>query len=446
MESIWSMDINIEKRESLIGNLKVDAAVIGAGMAGILIAYYLKKCGIDVVVLEADRIAGGQTKNTTAKITSQHGIIYQKLINSLGEERAGLYAKANEQAIDEYEELIVKENIGCHFERLPSYLYSEQEKFCLEEEARAAEILGIASHFETDCELPFEIKGAVCFEGQAQFHPLEFISALAEKLTIYEQTRVLSVKEHTIYTERGDVSAEHIIFATHFPIINIPGLYFMRQHQERSYVIALADAQKLKGMYYGADQNGLSFRNIGDVMLLGGSGHRTGENDIGGAYDFLRQRAGLYYSGYREIAHWSAQDCVTHDGIPFIGKYSRMRSYWYVATGFKKWGMTSSMISAQVICDEIMGRSNPYEKLFSPWRFHYKLSHKNLIKDVGISVKGLVNGHFRKKTVKCPHMGCELKWNQDEQCFECPCHGSRFDENGKLLDDPAQNGIENFQR
>lgn len=443
MKSIWCMNVEIERREPLIGSLKADAAVIGAGMSGILIAWFLKKCGINVVVLEADRIAGGQTKNTTAKITSQHGLFYHKLVNGLGEERARLYAQANETAINEYQKIIEEETICCHFERLPAYLYSTQERYCLEEEAGAASSLGIYAHFDTECELPFDVKGAVCFARQAQFHPLEFISGISKNLTIYEKTRVLSVKGHRIYTERGDVSAENIIFATHFPIINVPGLYFMRQHQERSYVLAATNAQRLNGMYYGIDGNGLSFRNAGDMMLIGGSGHRTGENEIGGAYEYLRIKANQYYRGYEEIACWSAQDCMPHDSIPFIGSYSHIRPYWYVATGFKKWGMTSSMIAAGIIRDEIMGVENPYQELFSPQRFHYKLSHKNLIKDIGISVKGLANGHFRKKAVKCPHMGCELKWNKDEQCFECPCHGSRFDQNGKLLDDPAQTALQN---
>lgn len=444
MKSIWSMDIELQKRESLIGSLNVEAAVIGAGMAGILIAYYLKKCGIDVVVLEADRVAGGQTKNTTAKITSQHGLFYHKLISNLGQEKAALYAKANETAINEYEKIIGEENICCQFKRLPSYLYSIQEQVNLEDEAHAAEILGIPSVFKTECELPFPIKGAVCFEQQAQFNPLEFINHISKNLSIYERTRVLSVKDHMIYTERGDVSAEHIIFATHFPIINIPGLYFMRQHQERSYVLAIKASQVLNGMYYGTDSNGLSFRSVDDVLLLGGSGHRTGENEIGGAYDFLRLKANQYYRGYQELACWSAQDCMPHDGIPFIGRYSCMRPYWYVATGFKKWGMTSSMISAKIISDGISGRENPYQEVFTPQRFHYKLSHRKLIKDIGISIKGLASGYFRGKAVKCPHMGCALKWNPDEQCYECPCHGSRFDQNGNILDDPAQTGIENF--
>lgn len=443
MKSIWSMNTEIEKRDTLIGSLKTDVAVIGAGMAGILIAYHLKKCGVNVVVLEADRIAGGQTKNTTAKITSQHGLIYKNLIKNLGIEQARLYAEANEWAINEYDALIKKENICCHFMRLPAYLYSEHEQLCLEEEAKAAEILGISSTFKTESNLPFAIKGSVCFKGQAQFQPLEFISALSKYITIYEKTPVLSVKGHMIYTERGNVFAENIVFATHFPIINVPGMYFIRQHQERSYVLALTDAQKLDGMYYGIDKNGLSFRNFEDILLLGGSGHRTGENTMGGAYDFLRIKANEYYKGYKEVAHWSAQDCMPHDSIPFIGKYSRIRPYWYVATGFKKWGMTSSMISARIICDEIIGEINPYKELFSPQRFHYGLSHKKLIKDIRISVKGLAKGHFFKKAVKCPHMGCELHWNKDEACFECPCHGSRFNEKGSLIDDPAQNGIKN---
>lgn len=467
MESKWSKETKIKDRESFIGNSKAEVVVIGAGMAGLLIARSLKKYGLDVVVLEANKIGSGQTKNTTAKITSQHGLFYDKLIKNIGKEKAEKYAVANQKAILEYQRMIEEENIDCEFERLPAYLYSvnncENEKINeklsygiekLQKEFTAVNSLGIRAEFKNACELPFEVNGVLKFEGQAQFNPLKFIHHISKKLTIYENSRVLCVKDHMIYTDRGDIFAENIVFATHYPIINIPGLYFLRQHQEISYVLAIKNAQKLTGMYYGVEKNSLSFRNTKDILLLGGSGHRTGDSkkymkeNISkcgrelGAYDYLRTKAKELYPDSKEIAHWSAQDCVTHDNIPYIGRYSYLRPYWYVATGFKKWGMTSSMVAAMIISDEIIGNISPYSEVFTPQRLNIKASYKNFIKDMGISVKGLAKGHFTNKTPKCKHLGCALTWNEDEKTWECPCHGSRFDKDGKLIDDPAQNDLD----
>ncbi|MCI8670328.1 MAG: FAD-dependent oxidoreductase [Lachnospiraceae bacterium] len=473
MESIWSEEVTIPQRKELIGGLNVEVAVIGAGMAGLLTAFFLKEHGCDVVVLEAERIAGGQTKHTTAKITSQHGLIYDKLIRNCGMEKAGLYAKANEWAIGAYEKIIEDKNFACDFQRLPSYLYSIKQTESLMAEADAAAALGIKAYYTKKNKLPFPTAGEVCFENQAQFHPLKFIRAISEGITIYENTRVISVKQHVIYTERGTVTANHIVFATHYPFINIPGFYFIRQHQERSYVLALSGAAQLKGMYYGIDRNTLSFRNSGDILLLGGGAHRTGENREGGSYEMLRKEARKLYPNATEIAHWSAQDCMPHDEIPFIGKYSKFRPYWYVATGFKKWGMTNSMIAAMIISDMIQGKENEYAELFTPQRFYFRASMKNLLKDIGKSTKGLVKGSFHfpftsveklpegyggivrkgfrrygvykdeqgvihQISAKCPHMGCELEWNPDELSWDCPCHGSRYDCDGKLIDNPAQ--------
>lgn len=277
MDSIWSQTVQIPERKALTTEEMADVAVIGAGIAGLLTAYYLQKEGKKVVVLEADRIAGGQTKNTTAKITSQHGMIYSSLIENYGEEKARLYAGANEMAIKEYEELIKKEQIDCHFERLSSYLYSTEDADKLKKEAKAAASLGIKSYFTQKNALPFKAVGAVCFEEQAQFHPLEFVKRLAEALIIYEKTRVLKVKGHCIETNRGKVFAKYIVFTTHYPFPNVPGLYFARQHQERSYVLALSGIPKWEGMYYSADENGISFRWFHDILLFGGGGHRTGK-------------------------------------------------------------------------------------------------------------------------------------------------------------------------
>lgn len=449
MKSIWSKTVQVPKGKELDGEIYVQNVVIGAGMAGILTAYFLKKKGEDVIVIEGDRIAGGQTKNTTAKITSQHDLIYHEMIKKAGLRKAEQYAEANEAAIKAYEKIIREEGIDCHFDRIPSYLYTREEsgKEKLKKEAEAANILGISADYIEENEvgeLPFKISGAVCFENQAQFHPLEFIAALAERLTVYENARVLAVKGHIIITDKGIVTAENIIFATHYPIANIPGFYFLRQHQERSYVLALEGEnvpKKLSGMYYGIDKGGLSFRSAEGKLLLGGGAHRTGKkvkNCDKAGYSYLSEQAQSCYPDANETAFWAAQDCMPHDKIPFIGKYSIFRPYWYVATGFKKWGMTSSMLAAMIISDMVCERSNPYARVFSPQRLMFRMGIKNFCIDVGESIKGLVKGLFGDKQQRCSHMGCHLEWNEEEKTWDCPCHGSRYEENGKLIDNPAK--------
>lgn len=473
MKSIWSETTEITERGSLPSNSSTEVAVIGAGMAGILTAYFLKCQGRKVMVLEADRIAGGQTKNTTAKITSQHGLIYSKLISKYGIENARLYAKANQEAIRKYQSIIEENHIDCDFERLSSFLYSTQDRESLMQEAQAAVKLGLPASFRENISLPFQTAGAVCFEHQAQFHPLKFIKALAQDITVYENTMVHAVKEHTIYTNRGTVTAQYIVFATHYPFPIVPGFYFIRQHQERSYVVAYSGTKHLDGMYYSIDDQGLSLRNYKDLLFIGGGAHRTGKHESGGSYTFIREQAEKYFPGGRETACWSAQDCKTHDELPFIGRYSSFRPYWYVATGFKKWGMTLSMISAMMISDEICGVENPYRKLFSPQRWHPLVAAKDFMIDLGTSVRGLLAayhiwscgkesdlkpgqggivrkglrryggyrdeaGTVHRISIRCPHMGCELLWNPDERSWDCPCHGSRFDYDGNLIDNPAQ--------
>lgn len=244
------------------------------------------------------------------------------------------------------------------------------------------------------------------------------------------------------------IEADNIIFATHYPFLNVPGFYFLRQHQERSYVVALEGQEvpdKLSGIYYSVDQGGLSLRSASGKLLLGGGSHRTGKKvcycEMTGFF-YLREQAKKYYPDAMETAYWAAQDCMPHDGISFIGRYSLFRPYWYVATGFHKWGMTSSMVSAMVISDMICGEQNPYEEVFTPQRLLIRAGIKNFCVDVGESVAGLTKGLFGKKEMRCRHLGCHLTWNEEEQSWDCPCHGSRFDKEGKLIDNPAQKHLE----
>lgn len=478
MESIWSKTTKIPERPVLQGDLTVEAAVIGGGLAGILTAYLLKKRNVNTIVLEAATIGSGQTKNTTAKITSQHDVIYSKLLKTFGEERARQYAQANQQAIGQYRRMINEQNIDCSFKESPAYLYSQklQDGPQLEEEANAAKSLGINAEFVFKTELPFPVAEAVKFHDQAQFNPLEFLKAISHDLNIFEGTRVIKVEDNHIFTDQGTVTAKYIVFASHFPFINMPGFYFARMHQERSYVLALDNVPVLNGMYLGIGAESLSLRSYDGKLLLGGGGHRTGENSKGGKYTFLREKAAQFFPQSKEILHWSAQDCMTLDGVPYIGQFSSSTPNWYVATGFGKWGMTSSMVAATLISDQITEIENPYAEVFSPSRFTPSASVSAFVTDMGQAVKGLSKQVFSLPrediealppghggiveydgekvgvykdddgeafivSVRCPHLGCQLEWNPDEKSWDCPCHGSRFDYKGNLLDNPAQKNL-----
>ncbi len=473
MESIWRKQSGEIVVQPVAVQEKYDVIVVGAGLTGLLTAYYLQEAGKRVLVLEADTVASGQTGRTTAKITSQHGLKYSDLIKKIGVEKARIYARANEAAIKEYEWLIKKEQIACQFEHATAYLYTQEDEKILIEEAKAAKFLGIDAFFVSQTKLPFQVKGAVGFRRQAQFSPLEFIKHIAGKLQILEHMRVLAVRGKRVYTEYHIFNADKIVVATHYPIRNVPGFYFLRQYQERSYALALADCEKVQDMYYSIDKEGLSIRQAGEFLLLGGGASRTGENKQGGAYAFLEHAAKEYFSEGKIVARWSAQDCMPHDGIPFIGRYSIFTPNLYVATGFQKWGMTTAMIAAITLRSEICGTLQPYAKLFSPQRVNICAAWSSLWTDIVISVRGLAKGFlhipveelqtlepghggiitiegkrfacYRDEkgelhtiSARCPHMGCELAWNPEEKSWDCPCHGSRFDIEGKLLDNPAK--------
>jgi len=472
MQSVWSDSCKFEKRKVLDKDIKTDVLVIGAGIAGILTAYMLRENGKEVVLIDKDEVCSGNTKNTTAKITSQHDLIYDNLISEFGLDMAKQYARANELAIEKYEKIIKERKIDCEFEKHSAYVYSLNEIDKIKKEVEAAKKLGICAEFVQNTNLPFEVKGAVKFNNQAQFNPLKFLKNISKDLLIYEHTRAVEIKENLVVTNRGNITANHIVVTTHYPIMNTPGYYFMRMHQERSYVIALENADNVNGMYIDVEKNGCSFRNYKNLLLLGAIDQRTGENEKGGSYDKLRKIAKDLYPNSKEKYHWSAQDCMTIDNIPYIGKYSDETENIYVATGFNKWGMTSSMVSAMIISDMILGKDNDFSEIFSPKRFDLSLSISNMAKDITETTKNFIaqkiyipsskiehikNGHagiveyngekvgvYKNNegkefivTTKCPHLGCQLGWNADELTWDCPCHGSRFDYKGKLIDSPS---------
>ena len=443
MNTIWTQSVSIPSRNHLPGDLSTDVAVIGAGLAGILTAFYLSQAGKQVVVLEADRIGSGQTQGTTAKITSQHGLIYQKLQTFMGKKAARIYASANQKAIMEFQRLIQARSIFCDFKKCSSCLYSIQNASLLQQESRAALESGIHSQFTTDTELPFSVKGAVYFSNQAQFHPLKFLESISSLLTVYEKTPVLKVDKtqthQVLSTPYGKVSARDVVFACHYPFPLIPGFFFLKMYQQRSYVLALSHAAQYETMYLGVEKEGLSFRSVGNTLLLGGNSHRTGKPSPQ-PYQSLSLTASHFYPHSTVCGQWSAQDCISIDHLPYIGRFSLSRPHWFIATGFQKWGMTTSMTAAHLLTDLIFGHSSAFESLFSPSRLNLRASAVEFMVHSIESGKGLLSG-IGKKDRRCPHMGCKLIWNPEEHTWECPCHGSRFDSQGALIDGPAQTSL-----
>ncbi len=476
MESYWQKTTTLTENNSFLGESDCDVVIIGAGMAGILTAYKLKTLGKNVIILDASHTASGQTRNTTAKITSQHGLIYHKLIGNLGIEKARQYAVANEKAITEYATIIKEHTISCDFNFTTAGLYAYEDTQSLELEKAAAEMLGISCEYSKDNELPFKTSGTLTFENQAEFHPLKFLEGISKDLTIYNNSRVTKVENNTVYTDNGKINAKHIVFTCHYPFVNFPGFYFLRMYQERSYVLALENTQKMNSMYIGIDGDKLSFRKYGDLMLLGGSGHHSGYNKEGGQYDYLSKTAKEFWKDSKEITHWSAQDCMTLDNIPYIGRFSPSKPNWYVATGFNKWGMTSSMVSSMIISDLICGKENEFAEVFNPHRLNLSMSVGNILKNVYVSAVNLsksfltyplksendvsegnadiVHYHGKKTALykenkdnihavspRCSHLGCQLVWNPEEKTWDCPCHGSRFTKDGECINEPAQSDL-----
>ena len=427
MGTIWTGEVKKRLQfDKLNEDIKTDVLIIGGGLSGILCAYMLKNNGVDCALVEADRICNGVTGGTTAKITFQHGLIYDKIINKYGVEKAGLYYKSQKQALEKFIELT--NMVDCDFETCSSIVYSMENREIIEKEITALERIGCNAEFCSETELPFSVSGAVKIKEQAKFHPLKFVNSIAKNLPIYENTKILELRPDGAITNNGRIETEKIIVATHFPFINKHGGYFLKMYQHRSYVMALENAAKIKDMYVDENMKGLSFRSHKGILLLGGGSHRTGAN--GGGWNELRDFADKYYKGWKEVSAWATQDCMTLDSIPYIGQYSKSTPNLYVATGFNKWGMTSSMAAAMLLCDLVCGKENEYADLYLPSR---NIIHSQLAVNVFESVKGLLTPTLPR----CPHMGCALKYNRQEHSWDCPCHGSRFDQKGKLLNNPA---------
>lgn len=487
-QSYWMASTPSTNYAALSEDIKVDAAIVGGGIAGISCAYLLTKENLKVAILEADKILQGTTGHTTAKITSQHGLIYSKIKNALSGEHAKQYADANEAAIRFIENISKELNIDCDFMHQPAYVYTQQDNYIQQiiDEAELAAKLGIkASYIE---EIPFgiPIKAAERFENQAQFHPRKYLLPLAEEVVknggrIYEQSRVVDIEENGAYvltTKQGNkITADKVIIASHYPFYNKHGMYFARIYTDRSYALAIKAKEKYPGgMYITAEEPGRSLRFIsseqGDLIMVGGEHHKTGQgDDTATHYENLADYANELFTVEDIPYRWSTQDCSTLDDIPYVGHYTADTPNLYVATGYGKWGMTNSTASAMLLKDLIIHGESPYQDVYDPSRKDIAASAKEFIKEnINVAIE-LVNGKFMPipsdfdikpgegKVINgngeragafrdekgalhlvnttCTHMGCELQWNSAERTWDCPCHGSRFTYEGDIVEGPA---------
>lgn len=498
-ESYWIASTDTTNYPALEENITVDVAIVGGGMTGITSGYLLTKEGLKVAIVDADNILNGTTGHTTAKITSQHSLIYDKLIKQIGMDKAKQYAQSNEEAIKLIAKIIEEKNIDCDFKWQDAYIYTQDDNYIkdIKNEAKAAIDLGIDAFFIDKLPLPFPIKGAVGFRKQAQFHPRKYLLSLANDITeggsyIFENTKAIDIEEiensdkYSVIMENGkSITAPKVIIASHYPFSNIKGMYFSRIYQERSYIVAIKAKSKFPdGMYINAETPTRSLRcqpyGDSELILVGGENHKVGHGkDINQSYKNLIDFANENFEVEEILYRWSAQDCTTMDYIPFIGSITSKHPNIFIATGYKKWGMTTSTVASMMLKDIITNGKSPWAEVYDPARFTYASSIWHYIKenlDVAanfisgklysgsmdteiekgqakvMDIDGQKVGAYRDESGKlylvnttCTHLGCEVKWNDAERTWDCPCHGSRFSPTGDVIDGPAFDPLETIE-
>lgn len=497
MNSLWlSNQKNFENILDKKEDIESDVCIIGAGIFGITCAYYLSRLGFSVTVLEKDFVGSKTTGHTTGKITSQHGLFYKYLVDSYNKKFAKDYLDANEKAIKNIKDIIDSEKIKCDFEYQNSYVYatSDVEYNALKLEYQVLNDLGFNCDFVTKTGLPFDVKGAICFKNQAQFNPIKYLDGLCDSIIskggkIITKAPAFDVQKsddfYTTFCSDFRVKSKYVIVATHYPFINFPGFYFTKMYQSSSYLIAIDSKKTLSnGMYISAASPAYSFRTAcyqgKKLLLIGGGEHKTGEPpSYEYTYGALENLAKKYYPDCEILFRWDTRDCISLDKIPYVGHYSTFMPDVFVGTGFKKWGMTLSNVSANIVVDEILHKENPYAYLFNPSRlsaFKNRDEFKNILVqsanslffdklrpaqmnfdeialDSGsiIEVNNQKVGIYKNLDGKiyavkpfCTHLGCQLAWNDVDKTWDCPCHGSRFDFTGKNLYDPAVKDLDIF--
>ncbi|WUH89486.1 FAD-dependent oxidoreductase [Streptomyces sp. NBC_00433] len=496
-ESYWMSSTDSTRFAPLADDVTVDVAVVGGGVAGLSTAWELAETGHSVAVVEADRIAAGVSGYTTAKVTAQHGLVYERLRRTRGPDAARLYARSQQEAVDRVEELSAALGIDCSFERAPAFAYTLDGDAlpALKAEAAAAEQAGLAARYVERTDLPFAVAGAVRIDGQAQFHPRAYLLGLAAALTtrggtIYERTRITGLTEGEpcrLTTESGaTLTAGKVVVATHFPVFD-RALLFARLSPRRELVVAApleADAAP-QGMYITEDEGKRSVRTApladgrrllivtGESFTPGAGGH-VGER-FRRLDSWMHERFPAAPTAYR----WAAQDLDPTDTVALVGPLHAGARHTYVATGFGGWGMSGGVMSGRLLSELVNGRRPDWADLYDPRRIapvlkeapallrrqadvarHFvgdrlRSTHTDSVADVAPGTGAVVrvdgsrcavyrdqDGAVHAVSARCSHLGCLVAFNAAETTWECPCHGSRFDVDGAVLQGPAVRPLE----
>ncbi|KYG29315.1 FAD-dependent oxidoreductase [Alkalihalobacillus trypoxylicola] len=488
-EPFWRESTKLASFSSLDHDIHVDVAIVGGGITGISTAYLLAKNGVKVALIEANQLANGTTGHTTAKITAQHDLIYNEYIQHFGEEKAKLYYDSHTEAKNFMTQLINEHNINCDYSAQDAFLYTTNNRGIgkIEKEFEAYQKLGIDGQYLKDLPLKLRTKAALSMKDQAQFHPLEYVSFLIKEIIahegiIFEDTVAMDIEKEnnpTVLTKNNrKISAKHVVITSHFPFYD-SRLYFSRMYADRSYVIAGYSNQPFpKGMYLSIDQSPRSLRsasyNDRQLIIIGGEKHKTGQGmDTMYHYEALEDFAMETFESFDVQYRWSAQDLTTLDKMPYIGPLENNNPSILFATGFKKWGMTTSTVAAHLIKDYVLGETNTYSELYSPSRFVSDPSIKQFISTNSDVAKHLIGGKLEQPTknvdelesdegsvvtwhgkragaykdtdghihvvdTTCTHLGCEVNWNHGDRTWDCPCHGSRFGYDGHVIEGPAK--------
>jgi glycine/D-amino acid oxidase-like deaminating enzyme/nitrite reductase/ring-hydroxylating ferredoxin subunit len=466
---------------------RVEVAVIGAGITGATTALLLARAGLSVALLDQGTIGSGTTGHSTAKVTSQHGLVYSILRLMHGREAARVYG-ASMEAAKERIAGFVDEGIECDFRRRSAYVYANSawQRPLVEQEANTARDAGLPASFVTQTPLPYDVEGAVRFDGQAEFDARRYVLGLVRLLEqeggeVYERTRARHVHEGEpcrVETGGAELSAEHVVVATLMPFLDRGGL-FARAFPSRSYAVTarVGDAP-LEGMFINAGSPTRSLRSVPfdgeELLMVGGEGHHVGSGKAQPErYAKLVEFAHRHWD-VRSVEHrWSAQDYSPDDQIPYIGRLHRFSRRIHVATGLKKWGITAGTLAGMLICEAILGRDNEWAALYSSTRFRPlqegprfalensrvglrfffdRVLHRggrdiadlapgegDIVSAGGRKVAGCRDdeGELHAVSTRCTHLYCQVRWNSAERTWDCPCHGSRFGVDGEVLNGPA---------